>query len=94
MDKIEKVMGEFKRGKLHSGSKKGPIVKNKKQAMAIAMSEAKKGKKYAHGGGVKKYATGGKVSAGPVMGGKGQGAGSTCRGMGAAKKGGSFSGIR
>jgi len=40
--KIGKVMGEFKAGDLHSGSKKGPEVTNKKQAMAIAMSEAKK----------------------------------------------------
>ena len=37
--KIEKVMGEFKAGKLHSGSKSGPVVKNPKQAIAIAMSE-------------------------------------------------------
>ena len=40
--KISKVMGEFKRGELHSGSKKGPEVTNPKQAMAIAMSEARK----------------------------------------------------
>jgi hypothetical protein len=39
--KIGKVMGEFKAGKLHSGSKKGPEVRNPKQAIAIAMSEAK-----------------------------------------------------
>jgi hypothetical protein len=38
--KIEKVMGEYKRGELHSGSKSGPVVKSKKQAVAIAMSEA------------------------------------------------------
>jgi len=38
--KIGKVMGEYKEGKLHSGSKKGPVVKSKKQAVAIAMSEA------------------------------------------------------
>lgn len=48
--KVEKVMKEFKEGKLHSGSKKGPKVKNKKQAIAIALSEgrramAKKNKK-------------------------------------------------
>jgi hypothetical protein len=43
--KIEKVMHEYKEGKLHSGSKKGPEVKNPKQAIAIALSEAKKGKK-------------------------------------------------
>jgi hypothetical protein len=35
-------MGEFKRGKLHSGSKSGPKVKSRKQAIAIAMSEARK----------------------------------------------------
>lgn len=40
--KIGKVMGEFKAGKLHSGSKSGHAVKNPKQAIAIAMSEAGK----------------------------------------------------
>jgi len=40
--KIEFVMGEFKRGKLHSGSKKGPKVTSPDQAKAIALSEAKK----------------------------------------------------
>jgi len=33
-------MREFKKGKLHSGTKKGPKVKSRKQAIAIAMSEA------------------------------------------------------
>lgn len=42
--KIGKVMGEFKSGKLHSGSKKGPEVTNPKQAIAIALSEAGKAK--------------------------------------------------
>lgn len=51
--KIAKVMREFKKGELHSGSKKGPVVKNPKQAMAIALSEARKMKK-AKGGEVKK----------------------------------------
>lgn len=55
--KIAKVMGEFKAGTLHSGSKKGPEVKNPKQAVAIAMSEARKAgakmpMKKAEGGGV------------------------------------------
>lgn len=40
--KIAKVEREFKHGKLHSGSKKGPLVKNPKQAIAIALSEARK----------------------------------------------------
>ena len=38
--KVGKVMSEFKAGGLHSG-KGGPVVKNRKQAIAIAMSEAK-----------------------------------------------------
>jgi hypothetical protein len=37
--KIGKVMREYKEGTLHSG-KGGPVVKNRKQAIAIAMSEA------------------------------------------------------
>ena len=37
--KIGKVMREFKKGELHSG-KKGPVVKSRKQAIAIALSEA------------------------------------------------------
>jgi len=42
--KIEKVMHEFGEGKLHSGSKKGPVVTNPKQAVAIGYSEARKKK--------------------------------------------------
>lgn len=41
-DKIHKVLTEFKHGELHSGSKKGPKVTNRKQAIAIAISEARK----------------------------------------------------
>ena len=40
--KVARVMGEFKEGELHSGSKKGPVVTNPKQAVAIAMSESRK----------------------------------------------------
>jgi hypothetical protein len=43
--KVEKVMKEAKEGKLHSGSKTGPVVTSRKQAIAIALSEAKKAKK-------------------------------------------------
>jgi Family of unknown function (DUF6496) len=43
--KIKKVIHEFKEGKLHSVSKTGPEVKNEKQALAIALSEARKRKK-------------------------------------------------
>ena len=38
--KVGKVMAEYKAGKLHTGSKKGPTVSSRKQAIAIAMSEA------------------------------------------------------
>jgi len=42
--KVSKVMREYKAGGLHSG-KNGPVVKDQKQAVAIAMSEAGMAKK-------------------------------------------------
>lgn len=42
--KIKKVMHEFKKGELHSGSKKGKVITGRKQAVAIALSEARKNK--------------------------------------------------
>ena len=42
--KVSKVMKEFKSGKLKSG-KSGKKVTNRKQAIAIAMSEARKKKR-------------------------------------------------
>ena len=42
--KVGKVMHEYKAGTLHSG-KGGPVVKSRKQAIAIAMSEANMAKK-------------------------------------------------
>lgn len=43
--KVKKVMHEWKAGDLHSGSKKGPVVKSRKQAIAIALSEAGRARK-------------------------------------------------
>jgi hypothetical protein len=45
VDKVHKVMKEFKQGHLHSGSKAGPKVKSRKQAVAIALSEQRKAKR-------------------------------------------------
>lgn len=38
--KVSRVMREYKAGALHSGSKRGPKVKSRRQAVAIALSEA------------------------------------------------------
>jgi len=43
--KVKTVMHEFKKGQLHSGSAKGPVVKNRRQAVAIAMSESGQAKR-------------------------------------------------
>lgn len=48
--KIAKVMGEFKRGTLHAGinpkgPKKAPLARSRKQAIAIALSQAGVSKK-------------------------------------------------
>jgi hypothetical protein len=37
---VKDVMHKFKHGELHSGSKKGPKVDDRQQAIAIALSEA------------------------------------------------------
>lgn len=43
--KVKTEMHKFGEGKLHSGSKKGPVVTNPKQAIAISLSEAGLSKK-------------------------------------------------
>ena len=42
--KISKVLKEFENGKLRSGSKKGPKVKSREQAIAIALNSTRKRK--------------------------------------------------
>jgi uncharacterized protein DUF6496 len=39
MPGMKATMHEYKHGELHSGSKKGPVVTNRKQAIAIGLSE-------------------------------------------------------
>jgi Family of unknown function (DUF6496) len=48
---VEGVLHEYKHHQLHSGSSKGPVVKNRKQAIAIALSEQRqqKGKRAVSG---------------------------------------------
>jgi len=43
--KIHKVMSEYKEGMLRSGSKKGPMVTSRRQAIAIALNESKRAMK-------------------------------------------------
>ena len=40
--KIHQVMSEFKRGTLHSGSKRGPKVRSRRQAIAVALNQARR----------------------------------------------------
>lgn len=97
---VAQEMRRFKEGKLRSGS--GQIVKNPKQAIAIALNEAGMSKKkgMATGGAVKKGCPmcnmgKGKCSCGKggyAKGGMVKKSGSSCRGMGKATKGGHFSG--
>jgi len=49
----DQVMHKFKQGALHSGSKTGPSVSNRKQAIAIMLSEKRKAQ-----GGKSEYAAG------------------------------------
>lgn len=43
--KMEKTMHEYKEGDLHSGSKEGPVVKSRKQAIAIGLNQARKARR-------------------------------------------------
>lgn len=52
---FDEVMHKFKHGNLHSGSKKGPKVNSRQQAIAIMLSEKK-----AAGAGKKEYKSKGK----------------------------------
>lgn len=46
MPGMKQTMDEFKGGKLHSGSQKGPVVKSRAQAIAIGLDEERRaGKK-------------------------------------------------
>lgn len=40
---VEHEMRKFRRGTLHSGSPRGPVVTSRQQALAIALSEARRG---------------------------------------------------
>jgi hypothetical protein len=85
--KVGSVMKEFKAGKLHSG-KKGPVVKNPKQAIAIALSESGQSKKKMMGGGMMSDGIS-KKGSGIEMKSKG----GMVRGQGAAIRGTKFKGI-
>ena len=57
----DQVMHKFKHGELHSGSKKGKKVTNRKQAIAIMLSE----KRAAEGGKTEYQPKGKKINTGP-----------------------------
>lgn len=59
--KVERVMREYKMGSLKSGSKKGPAVTSRKQAIAIALSEARKAGEYVKAKGKSKTVKRGKT---------------------------------
>lgn len=44
-EKVRQVMHEFKHGELRSGSKRGPRVKSRAQAVAIALNQSRKGRR-------------------------------------------------
>ena len=48
--KIATVMHEWGNGKLHSGSKAGPVVKNQRQAVAIALNQGRQASRAGRGG--------------------------------------------
>lgn len=50
----DQVMHEFKHGGLHSGSKRGPKVRSRKQAIAIMLSEKRKEARGGRGRGKKR----------------------------------------
>lgn len=64
---VKQEMHKFKEGTLHSGSKTGPIVTNRKQAIAIALKESGQSKNVSFSGpgqrkpGVKSMRSGGMV---------------------------------
>lgn len=41
-EKMKKVMHEWKKGELRSGSESGPVVTSQKQAVAIGLSEMRR----------------------------------------------------
>ena len=49
MPGMKATMAEWGKGKLHSGSKSGPVVRSQKQAIAIGLSEQRAAKKQGHG---------------------------------------------